>query len=338
MVKLIDDTAKDRTNKISAEQAAQAGIAKTLGFTPKTDPSQNEDQKAVVALSDDKIKADATYGEAKDAYAKAAQAIYGKPDLIKQFEEKQDDKGTASVEPAKNLATLQEELQRWQVKLDDDSRSGYLPGHPTIKTDASRVEQLTVDVVVAAKQWVDSAQSFQGSVTERLNEAEDKVRKDQPQVDDYTQKSQDIARLLLVNQQVDEQSKGLEMTKGSGALNIVPLQDHAGLSDKVKPEPAKTLAIAAAMGLVLGLAVACGVDWADDRVRNSHDIQSAASAAVLGSIPEIASGTSASDRAQIVHHDPFGEAAESYRTLATAIQFGLPAAHQNHPDHVRRLG
>jgi capsular exopolysaccharide synthesis family protein len=323
VVKLIEDAAKERTDKITREQADQADIAKTLGFTPKTDPAQNEDQKLVDALSKDKISAESAVNDAKAAHDKAAQAIYGKPDLIKQYEERQDDKGTASVDPEKNLAFLQGQLQLWENTLENDTRSGYGAGHPTIKTDAAHVEQLTVDVVVAAKQWVDSAETYLINVNERLSEAEKKVRDDQKLVNDYAQLSQDIARQQLVNQQVNEQSQQLSMTKGSGALNIVPLSD-AILSDKVKPEPAKTLAIAAAMGLVLGLAVACGVDWADDRVRNTLDVQAAASASVLGSIPEIAAGTSASDRAQIVHHDPFGEAAESYRTLATAIQFGLP--------------
>jgi capsular exopolysaccharide synthesis family protein len=53
-------------------------------------------------------------------------------------------------------------------------------------------------------------------------------------------------------------------------------------------------------------------------------VRETAGAPVLGAIPTIVTAYTAVDRGQIVHHDPFGDAAESYRTLRTALQFGLP--------------
>lgn len=79
------------------------------------------------------------------------------------------------------------------------------------------------------------------------------------------------------------------------------------------------------LGLIGGLGVACVRDWADDRLRTPEAIRGTINAPVLGAIPTITTAFTAADRGQIVHHDPFGEAAESYRTLRTALQFGLPA-------------
>jgi len=79
-----------------------------------------------------------------------------------------------------------------------------------------------------------------------------------------------------------------------------------------------------ALGLICGLGVACGRDWLDDRLRSPEAIRATVGAPILAAVPNITTAFTAADRGQIVHNDPFGEASEAYRTLRTALLFGLP--------------
>jgi succinoglycan biosynthesis transport protein ExoP len=62
----------------------------------------------------------------------------------------------------------------------------------------------------------------------------------------------------------------------------------------------------------------------DDRLRTAEEIKAAFDAPVLGSVPMISTAFTAADRGQIVNNDPFGVAAEAYRTMRTALQFAMP--------------
>jgi succinoglycan biosynthesis transport protein ExoP len=315
--------AVDRANKIAAEQSQKVKLALALGFTPAADPTHNPDAMEVQVLNDALSKANAELADATIANTEAGNAVVGNPDLVQMLAAKEDEKQPTSTDPADDLKRCQVTLQSERARLAVEARH-YLPNHPIIKAYQGRIADMTVDVVISAKQWVEAAKIKVEAANQRVADAEQIVRDHQPQVDEFTRLSQDIARQQTINGDVESREKQLDITRGAGALNIVPLERAELQPSLTKPEKGKTLAIAAVMGLLLGVAVACLVDWADDRVRTSADLQAAAMAPVLGAIPEITTAATAADRGQIVHHDPFGIAAESYRTLATAVQFGLP--------------
>ena len=125
------------------------------------------------------------------------------------------------------------------------------------------------------------------------------------------------------SEDVDNTVTKLNITKGAGALNIDVL-NPAEETGKPKPDKTRTLLIGLVMGVIAGLGLSCVRDWTEDRIRTPHALRLAVGAQVLGAIPSITTAYTASDRGQIVHHDPFGDAAESFRTVRTALQFGLP--------------
>jgi len=133
----------------------------------------------------------------------------------------------------------------------------------------------------------------------------------------------EVDHLKKGEEEVDNRIAQIDLTKGAGALNISVL-NPAEITADPEPTMPKTLGIGLVLGMIVGLGLACMRDWSDDRMRSPQAIRTSSGAPILGSVPTITTAYTAADRGQIVHHDPFGDAAESYRTLRTALQFGLP--------------
>jgi succinoglycan biosynthesis transport protein ExoP len=299
-------------------------IEQDTGYVPDTDPSKNPLQKEVISLVDAKIKADGERIEARNAYAQASKAVIGDPAKLDAVA-KAEASAKFSSDPRAQLDEYQKEMGIEQAKLLDDSRQ-YLPNHPTIIAEKARVDELTVLMVVASKQWEESAQSQWEAIDNSLAEAQKAELAAADTQREYMQLQLEVDHLKKGADEVDNRINQIDLTKGAGALNISVLNPAALADGTGDPKPAKgkTLAIGFVLGMILGLGVACVRDWTDDRMRTPQAIRALAGAPVLGSIPTIVTAYTAADRGQIVHHDPFGDAAESYRTLRTALQFGLP--------------
>jgi len=90
------------------------------------------------------------------------------------------------------------------------------------------------------------------------------------------------------------------------------------------PDKPRTMALALAMGLLLGLAGAFGREWTDGRLRGADEVSAALGLPVLGVVPQMAGKASISERGQSVRIQPMSETAEAYRTIRTAVFFAAP--------------
>jgi capsular exopolysaccharide synthesis family protein len=192
-----------------------------------------------------------------------------------------------------------------------------------IKTDSDRVDAMIVKSVVAAKEWEESAETEQEAIEKELASAEKAEFDIADAQKQYLQLREDAARLRKMGADVDQRAHDIDLNKGAGALNILVLNE-AEVTGEPKPAKYRTLAIGMVLGLISGLGLACVRDWTDDRMRTPQAVRTTVGAPVIGAIPAITTAYTAADRGQIVHHEPFGDAAESYRTLRTALQYGLP--------------
>jgi capsular exopolysaccharide synthesis family protein len=295
-------------------------IASENGFRPGTDPQNTPQHSAVLSLRDAKDKAQLESLTAHNAYQQAAKAIIGNPDLLRRVDEAETHPNF-STDPQEDLKKYQGELAIEQAKLTDDLRS-FGPSHPVILADQARVNDMIVRTVVAAKEWEDNAQTQQDSIEKSLALA---VKAEQDTADairEYTRLLDDEARLKHMSDDVDARTQSILVESKLGAVSIdILTQDVAG---DIKPAKVKTLAIGVVLGLIGGLALACVRDWTDDRMRTALAVRNIVGAPVLGAIPAITTAYTAADRGQIVFHEPFGIPAESYRTMRTALQYGLP--------------
>jgi len=124
---------------------------------------------------------------------------------------------------------------------------------------------------------------------------------------------------------LDERIKELNVTEDTGALNIRILEVAKPAKKPSSPQRTRTMAIALVLGLMLGGGLAFVRDWTDQRFRSTEDISAVLGTPVLGVVPTMAglNGQVTSTGLALLHN-PRSHAAEAYRTIRTAIYFGVP--------------
>jgi capsular exopolysaccharide synthesis family protein len=91
-------------------------------------------------------------------------------------------------------------------------------------------------------------------------------------------------------------------------------------SEPFEPDVRKTLGLAIAAGLILGIGIAFLVEYLDDTIKGRNDLESITGLPLLASVPSV--GSRRSTTAPVfMDIDPSGAAAEAVRSLRTAIQF-----------------
>jgi polysaccharide biosynthesis transport protein len=316
------ENGKDSQRKELAQKTQRMlQLARENGLALDSDPDKNPSRERVRQLAEETTRAHLETINAKAAYDEAVQSIQDDPIKMKQVADglKKTSYGGGSE---KQLELVQGELFQWQARLADAQRQ-YMPSHPIIKTIQGRIEQLSITCIVAAQQWTDAAQIREDSLTKTLNEAQAESVEQETRAVEYSQLAADVSSLKKMDDLVAGKVNDLDLVRGAGATNITVL-NPAEIDGSPKPHKGRTLAMALVLGLIGGLGLACARDWMDDRLRTSDEIKVSVGAPVLGAVPTIATAYTAADRGQIVHNDPFGIAAEAYRTLRTALQFALP--------------
>lgn len=113
-------------------------------------------------------------------------------------------------------------------------------------------------------------------------------------------------------------------------LQVATAQSSAGqlvtpaVADDIPISPKRTrdAGIAAAVGLLIGIAFALLRDFADDRIRSTEDLEVATDGApAIGMVPEVKGWRDARSAVLISASEPRSPAAEAYRGLRTSVQF-----------------
>jgi len=112
----------------------------------------------------------------------------------------------------------------------------------------------------------------------------------------------------------------LERPEGGVAspIKVSVVEQPTMANDPVSPRPARNLAIALVLGLLLGVGLAVLRETLDNTVKNPDDARDAAGAATLGAI---AYDAQVSKRPLIVSDSPRSVRSEAFRQLRTNLQF-----------------
>lgn len=89
------------------------------------------------------------------------------------------------------------------------------------------------------------------------------------------------------------------------------------------PNFSRNLLLGGLVGLILGISAALLRERMDERLRGRDDVEIAAQAPVLASIPRFVSTDNSSAARPVLLSDPRGPASESYRNLRTSLEFLL---------------
>ncbi len=123
---------------------------------------------------------------------------------------------------------------------------------------------------------------------------------------------------VIYQQKADQASVDASIATGGAQVLVkggVP-------SVPVSPQPRRSAALALALGMMLGIVAAIGLDFLDDSVKSVEEVERIArNLPILGAIPTIADWKNRDSARLVTMEDPTSGIAEAYRSLRTNVQF-----------------
>jgi len=125
---------------------------------------------------------------------------------------------------------------------------------------------------------------------------------------------------------LEDRMKELNLTEEVGSMNVSIMDSAAAPSVPSYPVHSQFLAAGIFLGGLTGLGLAWLRDLLDHRIRTIEEMGEVLQLPVLGVLPYFGEGRGAAQAGQMVALSPRSMAAETVRTLRTAIHFGLGGA------------
>ncbi|QDS96944.1 polysaccharide biosynthesis tyrosine autokinase [Adhaeretor mobilis] len=235
---------------------------------------------------------------------------------------------------------LEKQIQDIQLQIDA-LRATWGDGHTRVKlalqSKAAMEERLAKQleateerkkaIVSAYVETVSQEHQLLEQKREELQRSYDKQFKLAMQVNSQAAKlttlENSLARTVRDVDRVDEQIKGINLTEDVGAMNVSIMEVARASSEPTYPIPARFLAIGALLGGLTGFGLAWLRDLMDHRLKSIEEIAATLQLPVLGALPLSAGKDDRHETGRVVLTHPRSMAAESFRTLRTAIHFGL---------------
>jgi succinoglycan biosynthesis transport protein ExoP len=124
--------------------------------------------------------------------------------------------------------------------------------------------------------------------------------------------------------------QALQLSAAQNTPNVVQVEVASPASTPINGKPMQNLAFGGAIGLILAAGIAFLVEYLDDTVKNSDDIERLLKQPVVGYIAQIRYGSEAAE-SLYVNRQPRSPVTEAFRSLRTNLEF----SGVDHP--IRRL-
>jgi len=273
--------------------------------------------------------------EAIDAQAayEATRATMSDPAKVKQLIEARRAAGGAGS-AAGEEARVRADLSRLQLESLELKRE-FTDGHPAVQAVESKIADLEKRLaaleksaaeieLAAAAQRAHAARQKEAQIRTFFEEQRDKALGLNAQLAQYTILQSEWEQTRKLCDILDDRIKEINVTEDTGALNITILEVARPGTSPTSPNKSRAMAMALVLGLMLGGGLALGLDWMDQRIRSADEIPGTLGIPVLGVVPEVRPKGAAEVCGRMVETDPTSHAAEAYRTVRTAIYFGVP--------------
>ncbi len=131
--------------------------------------------------------------------------------------------------------------------------------------------------------------------------------------------AQELVRVQsLFREELDKLQVNAQLRTGGAQV----LTEATPPDEPFEPRPARNAVLGLVLGLILGVAGAVVIEFLDDSVRTTDDLQRAAAGVpLLGTIPMVPGWRNDKEPRLVSLSDSTAHAAEAYRTLRTAVQF-----------------
>lgn len=231
---------------------------------------------------------------------------------------------------------LRRELRDMQAAMEG-LQSTFMPGNPRMAAQQQRMERTKEEIEAEEKSIAQailadierrkiSAQQNIDQFRIMLSSAQKEALVVNSKQADFDRIQSEIDRLEKYSEQLGEQLKSIGLAESTGTMNVYIVADAQPNSLPVEPNRLGLLFKGAGGGLVVGVLLALLLDVLDTRLRSADEIKRLVGLPILGVIPHIPGARSVTARGQIVRSEPMSDVAEAYRTVRTAIYFGVAGA------------
>jgi capsular exopolysaccharide synthesis family protein len=279
------------------------------------------------ALSEELNETEIALLEAKARYNRAKQ-MYDKPsDRIYLLE------AASKHQAAMRDMDLERQVRQVEQLLTSE-RAQWGEGHPRVKLLRDSYDKLEKQlkaqqqaIIVA---YVDSMRQDYEVLEHKRNELNTAYNRQLKMATDVSSQALELASLVEALERteklcdiLDDRIKEVDLTERVGAINVSILEPAAASSMPSYPVPQRFLASGLLAGGLIGFGLAWLRDLLDHRLKSVDEIASVLQLPVLGALPYFGDKQETSQIGRLVALSPRSIAAESIRTLRTALHFGL---------------
>jgi len=263
----------------------------------------------------------------------AAELMRDEPATLRQLIEARR-AGGVYVSLNQQETQLHAQISHYQLQLPA-LRTKLTAEHPVVKDLESKIRRLQAqlgqqeDQLAAAylevmrQQWL-AAQQREVELQAAFDQQSDEAKDLNVKAAEHAILRSELRRTEQLCDILDSRIKELNVTEDVGALNISILEVARPADKPSKPQKARVMAMALVLSLMLGVALALLLDWTDHRLRSADEITAILGVPVLGTIPAMPGKEDIVARGQKVHQEPSSLVGEAYKTIRTAVYFGVP--------------
>jgi tyrosine-protein kinase Etk/Wzc len=289
------------TDALDASRVSRTTKSQILSLSSKIATLKNRITKLPPTVKEIKINANPEVEavRAKIATLKAERAV-----LLGKFQP-----GSAKiVDIEEEIKSLEDE----KTKLDATVRDEFEKPNPARETLQSQIDDLELNKEALEREGAAQEATAKVKLAEAARVAPQGVQLDSLQ----RQLNQAVKAYEEYESQLREvKVRGLA-GKGGGAQARI-MEEAIVPSVPIRPQKAQQVALAALMGLMLGVGFAFLQEFLDDRVNSSEDVQRVVALPTLGSVPTIGEGMNC----LLIGQDAFSPVTEAYRSLRTSVQY-----------------
>ena len=224
------------------------------------------------------------------------------------------------------------ELQAELTAEYQDKLKVFKPGYPEMQQLQQRIAEIerqmageSATIGAGVRASYEAKMQQEAKITARINEIKGEILALQDRSTDY----QTLKREVDTNRQLYDgllqRMKEVGVVAGIGTNNISIVDAAEVPIEKYKPDLKKNLAIAIALGLFGGIALAFLLESLDDSVKSTEEVERRIGAPVLSLIPWMSGAKGdnpeATNYALLPFRDPKSALAEAYRSLRTSLIF-----------------
>ncbi len=271
--------------------------------------------------------------ESKSLY-EATKKLANEPAGLRQLIESQRIRGSY-VATANEASSLRAELNRMERDRMDLLRE-LEPNHWAVAALNAEMEQIRGQIDDLEKEFAQGQLAAAEQQYLIAREKEEELQKDlheqcqqailaSHQFTQYALLESDYEQAKKLYNLLDDNVQRLDVKKEAGGLHITILERAVPALVPSAPHKAKTLALALCIGLLTGTGLALVRECKDQRLHSTREASLLLNLPVLGTIPAMDQAKSAPVACgRRIRTHPDSHEAEAFRTLCTAVFFGLP--------------